>query len=535
MTMTDVVEGKQKAKSWGKRLACVRSPLTKSRKHPAPTKLVSQEKAELEKLKQENQQLIQQNTELESTVAELKAKLEALEEEKAKATLEAEEKQSSSSDSRSNDGGYNSLLKAYLPDTDDKEPSTEVASAVPSDAISVMPSEVATQVDEVFGQRSGLAQANVKVFSQLLQKIADKRKPSEDKIEHSEEVADETENDSTVHVEEGIPLDELKETIEFPPIEDLLQEGSHRKDVPREAIRQLRRFITTLESMFPDNPYHNFRHSSAVSLKAMDFFHHLKSDVDKSRDVVDAGAVLANDPIAQFACVLASLVQDVSHPGVPNFIFGKENPDLALEYKGRCLVQQEAVRAVWRLLMEPTYCDLRAAIYHSEMEKQHFRSVFVRCVLASDLSDKELASSLARRWEEYYAVDDEEEPAGMSHESRATLLLESIAQASYMIHALQDWDVYRKWSGLLFVEVYQAHVIGRIRNPAESWNKGELYLFDNIVLVLSEKLATCDLFIPGSTEEYHKTGRSNRAKWKLMGQAFVEELLDRIVPFYDDP
>lgn len=240
---------------------------------------------------------------------------------------------------------------------------------------------------------------------------------------------------------------------------------------------------------------------------------------------INAATLLSLDPIAQFACVLAALLQDLSHLGVPNFVLIQEKTDSAEKYRNRCITEQQSIDTAWDLLMQKKYEGLQYAIFRTAAEKRHFRQVFVQCMLATDVSDKELTIDRGARWEMAFSAVGPEMTPQIRLEMQATLLLEHIVECADMVHTMMDWDDFRKWSGLLFVEVFRAHQQGKIGNPSKSWYKGELFLFDSIAVPLVEKLARTNSFVDGTILEYANLAIMNRNKWEETGTYFIETLV----------
>ena len=57
--------------------------------------------------------------------------------------------------------------------------------------------------------------------------------------------------------------------------------------------------------------------------------------------------------------------------------------------------------------------------------------------------------------------------------TKATIVIEHIIQASDVAHTMQHWHIYQKWNERLFEEMYSAFECGRSeKNPSEFWYKG---------------------------------------------------------------
>lgn len=91
-------------------------------------------------------------------------------------------------------------------------------------------------------------------------------------------------------------------------------------------------------------------------------------------------------------------------------------------------------------------------------------------------------------------------------------------------------DVYQKWNGRLFEEMFKAFKEGRsTANPALSWYKGEIWFFDNYVIPLAKKLETCGVF-GVSSDEFLNYAEENRKEWAQKGETIVAEMVAKMEP-----
>ena len=149
-------------------------------------------------------------------------------------------------------------------------------------------------------------------------------------------------------------------------------------------------------------------------------------------------ADLASHPLTQFSCVLAALIHDVSHPGVPNNVLVREKNHLALKYKGRSVAEQNSFNVAWNLLMKPEYEDMRNCIYATPEELQHFRSVLIQLVGSTDIMEKNLGQERKARWERAFKEDPHDKSLGGDKiKFQATIVLEHLLQASDVSHTMQ--------------------------------------------------------------------------------------------------
>jgi hypothetical protein len=237
---------------------------------------------------------------------------------------------------------------------------------------------------------------------------------------------------------------------------------------------------------------------------------------------------ITSDPLTQFACILAALIHDVDHQGVPNTVLVNENNPLALKYRGRSVAEQNSVDIAWSLMMEERFDHLRNAICPTDVELARFRQLVVNSVMATDIMDKDLKQLRNQRWDKAFSATSSQEESKRDQVNRkATIVIEHLIQASDVSHTMQHWDVYRKWNERLFEEMYLAFKAGRMdKDPAEFWYKGEIGFFDFYIIPLAKKLSECGLF-GVSSDEYLTYALRNREEWEKRGEEVVVGYLEK--------
>ena len=323
--------------------------------------------------------------------------------------------------------------------------------------------------------------------------------------------------------------------------------------LPPHVKSQLQDYVSTLAEMYNPNSFHNYEHACHVTLSA----HKLMSQIDfafsatssaSSGDVtatITTGLNKQPDPLTKFAFVLAALIHDVDHTGVPNMQLIKENSALAQFYDNKSIAEQNSIDASWNLLMESRYSDLRRAIYTTPKELKQFRQVIVNSVIATDIMDKTLIQLRCKRWEEEFGTSSSSS-SGSNNSNRSSrsaasngsmdnididgscrrtsIIMENLIQASDVIHTMQHWNIYRKWNEKLFMELSKSHLVdGRTEtDPANNWYEGELGFFDHYIIPLAKKLKKCGGNI---TEECLSYAYQNREEWRVKGKGIVEEMI----------
>jgi hypothetical protein len=197
---------------------------------------------------------------------------------------------------------------------------------------------------------------------------------------------------------------------------------------------------------------------------------------------------ITSDPLTQFSVVMAALIHDVDHRGVPNFILCKEDPNLATVYKEKSVAEQNSLDLAWNALMDPSFGNLRRCIYGSESEMKRFRQLLVNSVMATDIFDKELGMLRKKRWDKAFQEGPEEGSQMEDVNRKATIVIEHLIQASDVSHTMQHWHVYHKWNARLFQEMYTAYRLGRTEiDPSEGWYREEIGFFGKCLLLLHDE------------------------------------------------
>ena len=118
---------------------------------------------------------------------------------------------------------------------------------------------------------------------------------------------------------------------------------------------------------------------------------------------------------------------------------------------------------------------------------------------------------------------------------KATLVLEHLLQASDVAHTMQHFQIYQKWNGRLFQELYRSYRMGRggSTDPAKGWYQGEIYFFESNVIPLAQKLNSCGI-LGVSGQEYLAYAIRNLREWKARGKLIVQEWKEEAMQVHDD-
>lgn len=263
--------------------------------------------------------------------------------------------------------------------------------------------------------------------------------------------------------------------------------------------------------------FHNFEHASTV-LGAVNKVVSLATAPDDI-DYTDI-RFITTDPWTHFALAFSALIHDVDHQGVPNATLVKEKAIVATAYKNKSVAEQNSLEIAWTLLMEPSYREMRNALFQSSDELMHFRSLVVTATLATDIADKELAAMRRDRAAEALAVlEDEYMPTTDDIASRkATFVLETLIQVADVSHLMMPFAFYKRWNYKLLRETYNTFLEDRAEtDPLDNWWKGEFGFFDFYIIPLAKKLEKCGI----DSTAYVENAQNNRKMWEDLGAGLV--------------
>ena len=304
---------------------------------------------------------------------------------------------------------------------------------------------------------------NVDILKRLLKRIVADRKDK--KI-----AADRNLNVTTRNQERTTVRDEVVESIDLPRFD----KTSTKTDpatvrLGDEVERQLREYVTEIESMYHDNAFHSFKHASNVCTNANKMLCSIVDDDLHSR---------TSDPLTQFAVVFSALIHDVDHQGLTNMLLIKEQPHVAALYRNKSVAEQNSVDLAWNLLMDPEYEALQRTIFSNGNEFQRFRKLVVNVVIATDIFDKELNGDRNMRWLKAFDKDARTRSFSVEEETnyKATVVIEHVMQVADIMHTMQHFHSYQRWNERLFEEMYASYECGiSKKDPSVDWYEGEIW------------------------------------------------------------
>jgi len=351
--------------------------------------------------------------------------------------------------------------------------------------------------------------------------------------------------------EEGkLIIDEVTEVIDLPMFK--YYRPSPNPDsitLPADAEKQLHDYVAAVSNAYHNNPYHCLQSASQIttaltkllsrvvptSLDELDEPGEDEDSVEQVQVTDNMAAMLhhhtfgiTSDPLTQFGLVFAALIHAVDHQGLSNRDEQNARPESAALYGNRSVVEQRSIDKAWKKLMEPEFKELRRCIYKDEVELKRFRQVIVNTVLATDRKNEELQNLRMTRWEKTFSnsVQMTGRDTLKDVNRKATIVIEQLMQAAHIIHTMQPWIVYIKWSHRHFQELRSAFEDGNSNvDPSASWLKSELDFFDNYAIPLAMQLKDCDAFVVNQ-DEYLNFVLKNRQQLASHGEEMLKTMVE---------
>jgi hypothetical protein len=378
-------------------------------------------------------------------------------------------------------------------------------------------------------QNQRLVDWNTEMLQRMLMAIVAKRIASGEACQQ---------NIPVISLEEGKTYrDEIVEVINFPSFHEETSPDKLNVDsvgLVSELASQLRDFVTVIASRFQDNQFHGFDRSSQVCMTVRKQLSRMMTNnvaqpFDEGNhplNVYERTYGISQDPLAQFALLVAALIRDCDHPGLPGSEMIRQNSETATKWKNQSVNEQNSLDTAWKALMLPQFSDLRSCIFGSESEMKRFRQLLVNCCLSTDVIDDRQVEMRKCRWERAF-VDGKNDSSDQNRNRRATIVLELMMQSSDIFHATQNWHMYQKWTERHFSEVYKAYHEGRLaQDPCIFWYKSELLFFDEQVITIAKQMHSSRVFACSGDEQL-SYALSNRQQWAAKGGNLVASMVAR--------
>jgi len=150
---------------------------------------------------------------------------------------------------------------------------------------------------------------------------------------------------------------------------------------------------------------------------------------------------ISSDPLTQLSIIIAALIHDTAHSGVPNAQLALERPIMVAKYGKYSVAEQHSLDVSLELLEAPCYANLRTCIFPTQDDQDRFRQLVINSVLATDIFDKDLGAMRKARWEKAFGNDSAGKGLDeLSMDRKATIVLEHVIQASDVAHTVRQND-----------------------------------------------------------------------------------------------
>lgn len=186
-------------------------------------------------------------------------------------------------------------------------------------------------------------------------------------------------------------------------------------------------FLKTLESKYLKNPYHNSCHSADV----MNSFLFL------------CDSFINNLPSTEiFACVLACLGHDVSHPGKNNRFLIQTKNSLAVHYNDISVLENMHARELFIILNEPS-CNIIEAV----PDYWHIRKLIIDLILATDMTKHfEFLGN--------FRYSDKDLDQKFENFADRIEIYKLCIKAADIGHTFKTEDIHEKWCRLIIEEFF---------------------------------------------------------------------------------
>lgn len=311
-------------------------------------------------------------------------------------------------------------------------------------------------------------------------------------------------------------LEEATETIVIQGMET--KRDPERVLLPGKIQQQIHSLVETIYAGYKPNAFHNFDH--AVHMTTV--IQRLLARAEPLEDKKTFG--IGTDRLAHFALAFSSLIHDLDHRGVPNFVLNKADPELNDQFDGKSPQEQNSFKKGWEILMKDEFAELRSAIYHTQEELVRFRQIVVKAVIATDIFNPELAKAHIERWDTAFGKPAKDTSKEVIASRKATALIELLIQTGDVAHTMQSWNKFIKWNTNLFAEMYGAYADGYFdKDPETTWYSGEMKFFDGYIIPLAGRLHECGAF-DSVGDTFLRRAKGIRAKWEEDGKDCVRSM-----------
>ena len=207
---------------------------------------------------------------------------------------------------------------------------------------------------------------------------------------------------------------------------------------------KLRRYLSKIESGYPDNPYHNRIHACGV----LHMTYMLISKGGMSKTEFQPQAILC--------CFLAAITHDFDHPGKTSDYLIRTGDKLALVYNDTSPLENYHMSSAWTILMQPKYNFLDKV---SDSVKKSIRETWIELVMATDMK-KHLgivAQFKSRTMSRHTNTGSGTSGRDSLHDSEGSnrVTLQMIVKIADLGHLACSNALHRRWVSLLEEELFR--------------------------------------------------------------------------------
>lgn len=280
-------------------------------------------------------------------------------------------------------------------------------------------------------------------------------------------------------------------------------------------------FVRMVAAMYRDVAYHSFDHAHHVTSATNDLLDMLVPPEDDENHPCSHD--LFSNMNLRFAIVFAALIHDVDHTGTNNAQLEKEGDKLSVLYGGKSTLEKNSIVVGLLLFMSPELTNLRKAMFQTDHDFYEFRRIVVQLIMTTDIGNRETTKIIADAWEQ--AFDKDEEPGSHppsreiddNDRKRALAVIFYMMRAADVLHLMEDWDAFVKWSNLCYLEFRENYLRGQGEDPGSSWYENQIGFLDGYITPLAKKLHYSKAF--GEFGEYMVDNiATNRERWLVEGK-----------------
>eukprot|EP00877_Chromochloris_zofingiensis_P000698 jgi/Chrzof1/10629/Cz05g05230.t1 len=268
----------------------------------------------------------------------------------------------------------------------------------------------------------------------------------------------------------------------------------------------LAKYILAVEGQYKPNPYHNATHAADFTQAAAVVLKSVHQHMGQLSQLED------------FCVIMASVVHDLSHPGVNNDFLVKSRDSTAIVYNDRSVNENMHVSKAFQLALENP--ELNIFSKFSDEEYMQARRWIVGMVLSTDMAvHYELLNK--------YKAALSQEPDERAWKER-DLMYQMVVHIADLINTARPFNLALKWGELVTTEFLQqggkeAQLGLPVSRPCDhqlvSLPGAQLFVIDTFVLPTLELLQTT---APSFVQMVQPRLQDAKKKWQQLAAAGVK-------------